>query len=254
MYKTHIKSGGKMPNMIFVFITGTLIGYYLSLVSHRISRIIKNFYEETDEKTSYIKLLFLEIKTFVKYFYRDCDNSDKEFINSFKHIFFSLILGAVYLTEYYYYRIFHWPLWGLIMFLFVFSLLYIGIVIDVLSYYIPEIFIFVPSLVLIIYYVQYDIKRVGYFFLIIIFGYLIYFLQKRFNKLLVGLQDIKLYAIGVLIFNIISLPSIIFVSNISVLPIMLYQFLINGKKNAPFGIYIYIVIVLYPFLLLHDLI
>ena len=228
--------------MTIFFIIGMLTGYLLSVVGNKISGIIEDFYFFSN--VSYIKEILLEFTLF-KYFLK-INKSDFNTSSLKTHIFHSLIIGFTFAVEYYYYSFFHFEFYKLILILFAFSILYIGIITDIRTQLIPDAFILIPSIVLI--YINFPdyIDNIKYFFIIYFSSYLAYFIYIKTNKILIGVQDIKIYALSILLFGIAPINEILFLSSTLALIFFIYRYIKYKTQTGHFGFFIYIALVIYP--------
>lgn len=265
---------------ILMFFIGSIMGSFLNATAIRISNVIEDFYEKNSIKgVSYFKELFLEFGLLKHMFYPirsqcpNCKTTIKWYHNipilsyiflkgkcaycetkiPIVYLFSEIIVGIIYVLEYYYYIKFNIPIVYFICILISLSILYIGIVIDMKTMLIPDVFIILSALPLL--YINYPlgIDNIKYFAYIFILSYIIMFLQLKFNKHFIGIQDIKLYGISVLLCGIDSLLDIIFISNILALLFFLYKKIKYNKNIGDFGIYIYITMIIYPLLKIYGL-
>lgn len=231
--------------MISFFVIGIVVGYYLSIVSNKIAQTLEEFYIiNSFYKVSYVKEILLEF-AFLKYFLK-IDKSDLSITFLKKHIFHSFVIALTFLAEYYYYKLFHFEFYKLIMILFGLSILYVGIITDIKTNLIPDVFIIIPSVVFIFINYPNKLENIFYFFAIYFSSYLIYYIQIKINKFLIGIQDIKLYALSVLLFGISKLDEIIFLSSCFALLIFIYKNIKYKNQIIDFGLFIYIALVSYP--------
>jgi len=269
-----------MINYIIMFFMGTIIGSFLNATAMRISYIIENFYDKNFyNKISYFKELLLEI-TLLKYMFYPlrsecpkCKNKLKWYHNipifsylflqgkcayckttiPFIYLFSEIIVGFIFVLEYYYYTVFNFPLIYFILILLALSILYIGIVIDIQTMLIPDIFIILAILPLIYINFPLGIDNIKFFVYIFIFAYILHYIQLKLNKVFIGIQDIKLYGIAVLIFGINSIMEILFISSIIGLIFFTYRKIKYNTNVGDFGVYIYISIIIYPLLKIYGI-
>lgn len=218
------------------------MGYYLSIVGNKISKTIDDFYTFNIFKDiSYLKELLLEF-ILLKYFL-EVNKFDFN-IKSLKiHFLHTLIIAITFAIEYYYYKNFHFSFFKLIVILFALSILYIGIITDINTMLIPDVYIIIPSIILMC---INHIENIFYFFVIYFLSYLIIYIQIKIDKTFIGMQDIKLYAISILLFGISALNNIIFLSSFIALFFFLYKYIKYKTSTGHLGVYIYITIVIFP--------
>ena len=231
--------------MAIFFIIGIFVGYYLSIVGNKISKITDDFYTiNVLNDISYLKELLLEV-TFLKYFL-EINTSDFSIKSIKNHIINIFIIAMTFAIEYYYYKKFHFSFFELILILFALSILYVGIIIDINTMLIPDVFIIIPSVIFIFTDYPDKLENILYFFVIYFSSYLINYIQIKTDKLFIGIQDIKLYAISILLFGIAPMNEILFLSNILALTFFIYKYIKYKTQLNHFGIYIYITIVIFP--------
>lgn len=224
-----------------------VFGYYLSVGGYKIANVLENFYTyNIINKTNYFKELLLEFK-FLKYFFK-IKKSDLSL--NFERIFYSMILGVTFAVEYYYSLIYHFSSWFFILTLIAFSFLYIGIITDIKTKLLPDVFITIPSIIFILLCFNTCEENIKYFLMIYFLSYIVYFIQIKADKFFIGIQDVKLYALGVLLYGISSLTDIIYLSSLFSLFIFLYKYIKQKTHFSDFGLFIYITLVIYPFYLL----
>ena len=124
-----------------------------------------------------------------------------------------------------------------------FSILFIVGLIDLKTHLIPDSYlIFVSILLLGLNIYEGWWKNIEYFFIVLIISYLLYFFQILLNKLFIGIQDIKLYALTFLIFghNLDNFYDIVYISGVIGLFFGAYFFIRYRKKIFPMGLSIII--------------
>ena len=274
-----------------IFLIGTVFGSFLNATAIRISQVIENFYDKCEkENWSFLKNLIEELKLLKlsnepkRSYCPVCKNQLKWYHNipifsyiilggkcsycktniPFIYFFSEILLGILTLIIYYNSIKLRIPLFSTILFLLSIYIMYIGMVIDIKTRFIPDFSLILPIPFFILYSYYFNGKNLETVFMNSLYSlmfyfsikYLLLFIYKKTGKIVIGIADIKLLAIIGIIVGIIKILWILIIASYLSIPFFVYNAIKNKDNSLDFGIYLYIsfFIVLYYYNFLYHLI